>query len=69
MSEELLKLLQGQPFLVVMLVLAVWGMYRSNADLIGRLHTERTERLDKLETAIAECERDRKALWDKLLNK
>lgn len=58
---------QGQPFTVVMLLVAIYWMNRTNTDLIGRLHTERAERLDRLETAISECERDRKELWQKIL--
>jgi hypothetical protein len=50
-----------------MLLIAIWWMNRTNTDLIGRLHAERAERLDRLETAISECERDRKELWQKIL--
>jgi hypothetical protein len=67
--DELLKLTQGQPFIVVALTGAIWAMYRSNAELIAKMHQERNERLDKLEMAIAECERDRKALWEKMATK
>lgn len=67
MLQELLQITQGQPFLVFCLMAAIYWMQRGNADLIGRLHVERTQRLDALETAIQECERDRKALWEKLL--
>lgn len=65
--KELLEVAHGQPFTVIMLLIAIWWMNRTNTDLIGRLHTERNERLDRLEVAIADCERDRKALWEKLL--
>lgn len=64
--KEILEVAQGQPFTVIMLLIAIWWMNRTNTDLIGRLHTERNERLDRLEVAIADCERDRKALWEKL---
>jgi hypothetical protein len=66
MVDEILKIAQGQPFIVVILLLAIYAMNRNNSELIARLHQERNERLDRLETAIAECERDRKALWEKL---
>jgi hypothetical protein len=64
--KEILDVAQGQPFTVIMLLVAIWWMNRTNTDLIGRLHTERNERLDRLEIAIAACEADRKALWEKL---
>lgn len=65
--REIIEITQGQPFTVVMLLIAIWWINRTNTDLIGRLHVERNERLDRLETAIAECERDRKELWQKIL--
>ena len=65
--KEILELAQGQPFTVCLLLVAIYWMNRTNADLIGRLHAERAERLDRLETAIGECERDRKELWQKIL--
>lgn len=65
--KELLEVAHGQPFTVLMLLIAIWWMNRTNTDLIGRLHAERAERLDRLETAISECERDRKELWQKIL--
>lgn len=65
--KELLELAHGQPFTVVILLVAIWWMNRTNSELIARLHVERAERLDRLETAIAECERDRKELWLKIL--
>jgi hypothetical protein len=68
MMDEILKITQGQPFIVVLLLLAVYWMTRNNADLITRLHAERTHRLDRLEEAIAECERDRKNLWERIAN-
>lgn len=68
MMDEILKITQGQPFIVILLLLAVYWMTRNNADLITRLHAERTQRLDRLEEAIQECERDRKNLWERIAN-
>jgi hypothetical protein len=65
--EQVIELSKGQAFPVVLLMVAIFWMQRMNADLIARLHAERTDRLDKLEAAIEECERDRKDLWVKLL--
>ena len=65
--KEVLELAQGQPFTVGLLLIAIYWMNRTNSDLIGRLHQERADRLDRLETAIADCERDRKDLWQKIL--
>lgn len=63
----IVELSKGQGFPVVLLMVAIWWMQRSNNDLVARLHAERTERLDKLEVAIKECETDRRELWEKLL--
>jgi len=65
--KELFELAHGQSFTVVILLVAIWWMNRTNSELIARLHVERAERLDRLETAISECERDRKELWQKIL--
>ena len=67
MLQELLQITSGQPFLVFCLLAAIYWMQKGNADLIGRLHAERTQRLDTLEAKIQDCEKDRKALWEKLL--
>lgn len=64
--ESLLEIAKGQGFPVMLLMVAIAWMQRVNADLIARLHDERADRLDKLEAAIGECERDRKDLWVKL---
>jgi hypothetical protein len=69
MIDEVLKITQGQPFVVFILLLAVYAMNRTNADLISRLHAERTHRLDQLEDAIAKCEEDRKHLWERIAQK
>lgn len=69
MIEELLKISQGQPFVVFILLLAVYAMNKTNSDLIARLHAERTHRLDQLEDAIARCEEDRKNLWERIAQK
>ena len=66
MMDDIIRLTQGQPFIVVLLLLAVYWMTRNNADLITRLHAERTQRLDRLEEAIQECEQDRKNLWERI---
>ena len=69
MIDELLKISQGQPFVVFILLLAVYAMNKTNSDLIARLHAERTHRLDQLEDAIARCEEDRKNLWERIAQK
>jgi hypothetical protein len=46
---------------------AVWWLTRSNSQLVTELNKERTERLDAMESHIAECDRDRKELRDMLI--
>lgn len=68
MSHELSQIIQGQPFAVGLLLIAVYWMTRNNKDLIERLHGERAERLDKLESAIQRCEEDRAKLWERIVD-
>lgn len=51
----------------ILMGVAVWWLTRSNSQLISELNKERTERLDAMETHIAECDRDRKELRDMLI--
>jgi len=43
--KELFELAHGQPFTVVILLVAIWWMNRTNSELIARLHVERAENL------------------------
>lgn len=51
----------------VLMAAAVWWLQRSNSALVTELNKERGERLDAMETHIAECDKDRKELRDMLI--
>jgi hypothetical protein len=65
---------QGLPF--VMACIAVAFIQQMNKGLISKLNEERNEHLktlgaqiNDLKDAIVECERDRKELWAKIMEK
>jgi hypothetical protein len=46
---------------------AVWWLIKGNNQLVHELNRERSERLDKMEKHVDECDRDRKELRDMLI--
>lgn len=48
--------------------IAVWWLQRGNSSLITALNTERSDRLDSMESHIVECDTDRKELRNMLLH-
>jgi len=69
-------LAKGQSLPFVMACIAIAWIQRTNKDIISKLNEERTKHLDALgeqikdlKDAIIECERDRKDLWAKVLEK
>jgi hypothetical protein len=65
--EAITEIAKGQSFPVVLLIWAIYFIYRANKDLLEKLHVERADRLDKLEAMSRECEKDRQRLWNRLL--
>lgn len=51
----------------LLMALAVWWLQKTNRELVGALNAERSERLDAMESHIANCDTDRKELRDMLL--
>jgi hypothetical protein len=65
---------QGPAF--VMFCVAIWFLHNMNKGLLTKLNEERNEHLkslgvqiNDLKEAIIECERDRKELWYKVLER
>lgn len=46
---------------------AVWWLIKGNNQLVHELNRERSERLDKMEKHVEDCDRDRKELRDMLI--
>lgn len=76
MEELLLKTANGQGPYFVMFCIAIYWMQNMNKGLITKLNEERNEHLkalgdqiDDLRQAIIDCERDRKELWGKVLER
>jgi hypothetical protein len=46
---------------------AVWWLIKGNNQLVHELNRERSERLDKMEKHVDDCDRDRKELRDMLI--
>ena len=51
----------------LLMALAVWWLQKTNRELVGALNTERSERLDAMESHIENCDTDRRELRDMLL--
>jgi hypothetical protein len=67
MPPELLNALSSNGLPALLMGVAVWWLTRSNTDLITELNKERSERLDAMESQIAECDRDRREIRDMLI--
>jgi hypothetical protein len=46
---------------------AVWWLIKGNNQLVHELNRERSERLDRMEKHVEDCDRDRKELRDMLI--
>jgi hypothetical protein len=51
----------------LLMAVAVWWLIKGNNQLVNELNRERSERLDKMERHVDECDRDRKELRDMLI--
>ena len=76
MEALLLKVAEGQGPYFVMFCIALYWMQNMNKSLIVKLNEERNEHLkalgdqiDDLRQAILDCERDRKELWSRILER
>jgi hypothetical protein len=67
MPPELWNALSSNGLPALLMGVAVWWLTRSNTDLITELNKERSERLDAMESQIAECDRDRREIRDMLI--
>lgn len=67
MPPEIWNSLASAGLPALLMGVAVWWLTRSNSQLVTELNKERTERLDAMESHIAECDRDRKELRDMLI--
>lgn len=46
---------------------AVWWLQKGNNQLVSELNRERSERLDKMEKHVDDCDKDRRELRDMLI--
>jgi len=76
MEQLLLKAAEGQGPYFIMFCIALYWMQSMNKGLIVKLNEERNEHLkalgdqiNDLREAILDCERDRKELWARILEK
>jgi hypothetical protein len=76
MEQLLLDTAKGQGPYFIMFCIALYWMQSMNKGLIVKLNEERNEHLNALgeqirdlKEAIIDCERDRKELWSRILEK
>jgi hypothetical protein len=76
MEQLLLETAKGQGAYFAMFCIAIYFLNNMNKGLITKLNEERNEHLkslgdqiDGLRNAIIECERDRKELWSRILER
>lgn len=76
MEQLLIEAMRGQGLPFVMACVAIAWIQRMNKDMVSKLNEERTqhlsalgEQIGDLKSAIVECERDRKELWSRILEK
>lgn len=77
MMEQIFnEMAKGQSLPFIMACIAIAWIQKTNKDIISKLNEERTkhlyalgEQINDLKEAIVECERDRKELWNKILEK
>lgn len=76
MEQMLIEAMRGQGLPFVMACVAIAWIQRMNKDMVSKLNEERTEHLNALgaqigdlKNAIVECERDRKELWSRILDR
>lgn len=64
---ELLNQLASAGLPAVLMACAVWWLQKGNTQLVQELNRERSERLDRMEKHVEDCDRDRKELRDMLI--
>lgn len=67
MHPELWNQIASAGLPAILMSVAVWWLQKGNTQLVNQLNQERSERLDKMEKHVDECDRDRKELRDMLI--
>lgn len=67
MPPELWNQIASAGLPALLMAAAVWWLQKSNNQLVNELNRERSERLDKMEKHVDDCDKDRRELRDMLI--